>query len=86
MEQSLEIFDRLVRELLADEAENPVAEYIPSAELFDRLDLKLQKEGISAAELEASLKDLIFTTPRTCLLYTAPSPRDKRQTRMPSSA
>ena len=65
MEQSLEIFDRLVRELLADEAQNPVAEYIPSAKLFDRLDLKLQKEGISAAELEASLKDLIFTTPRT---------------------
>ena len=65
MEQSLEIFDRLVRELLADEAQNPVAEYIPSAKLYDRLDLKLQKDGISAAELEASLKDLIFTTPRT---------------------
>ena len=65
MEQSLKIFDRLVRELLADEAQNPVAEYIPSAKLFDRLDLKLQKDGISTAELEASLKDLIFTTPRT---------------------
>lgn len=65
MEQSLEIFDRLVRELLADEVQNPVAEYIPSAGLYDRLDLKLQKDGISAAELEASLKDLIFTTPRT---------------------
>ena len=65
MEKSLEIFDRLVRELLADEAQNPVAEYIPSANLYARLDLKLQKDGISAAELEASLKDLIFTTPRT---------------------
>ena len=65
MEQCLEIFDRLVRELLADEAQNPVAEYIPSAKLFDRLDLKLQKDGISADELEAALKDLIFTTPRT---------------------
>lgn len=65
MERSLEIFDRLVRGLLADEAQNPVAEYIPSANLYDRLDLKLQKDGISAAELEASLKDLIFTTPRT---------------------
>ncbi len=65
MEQSLKIFDRLVRELLADEAQNPVAEYIPSAKLFDRLDLKLQKDGISTAELETSLKDLIFTTPRT---------------------
>ena len=25
-------------------------------------------------------------TPATCLLYTSPSPRDKRQSRMPSSA
>ena len=25
-------------------------------------------------------------TPRDCLLYTSPSPRDKRQSRMPSSA
>ena len=65
MQQTLEIFDRLVRELLADEAQKPVAEYIPSASLYERLDLKLQKDGISAVELEASLKDLIFTTPRT---------------------
>ena len=26
------------------------------------------------------------TLPETCLLYTSPSPRDKRQSRMPSSA
>ena len=26
------------------------------------------------------------TQPNTCLLYTSPSPRDKRQSRMPSSA
>ncbi|PCI64788.1 MAG: cysteine synthase [Kordiimonadales bacterium] len=65
MERSLEIFNRLVRELLADEAQNPVAEYIPSRHLYQRLDLKLQKDGISALELEKSLKDLVFTTPRT---------------------
>ena len=65
MEQSLEIFNRLVSELLADEKDKPVAEHIPSAALYDRLDLKLQAEGISAAELEKSLKDLVFTTPRT---------------------
>lgn len=65
MEQALEIFDRLVRELLADEAQNPVSEHIPSATVYDRLDLKLQKDGINAAELEASLKDLVFTSPRT---------------------
>ena len=27
-----------------------------------------------------------FEEDRTCLLYTSPSPRDKRQSRMPSSA
>ena len=27
-----------------------------------------------------------FTVPGICLLYTSPSPRDKRQSRMPSSA
>ena len=27
-----------------------------------------------------------FQLPHTCLLYTSPSPRDKRQSRMPSSA
>jgi glutamate/tyrosine decarboxylase-like PLP-dependent enzyme len=65
MEQSLEIFNRLVTDLLADEAENPVAEYVPSATLYERLDLKLQNEGLSATELESALKDLVFTTPRT---------------------
>ena len=31
-------------------------------------------------------QDLICTSSCTCLLYTSPSPRDKRQSRMPSSA
>ena len=29
---------------------------------------------------------LMVNDPRFCLLYTSPSPRDKRQSRMPSSA
>ena len=37
-------------------------------------------EDISATILVAE------TVPYTCLLYTSPSPRDKRQSRMPSSA
>jgi sulfinoalanine decarboxylase/sulfinoalanine decarboxylase/aspartate 1-decarboxylase len=65
MQQSLEVFNRLVNELLADEAKNPVAEYIPSSEVYERLDLKLQHDGISASQLEKSLKDLVFATPRT---------------------
>ena len=65
MEQSLDIFNRLVRDLLADETQNPMAEHIPPAELYERIDLKLQKDGLSAPELEASLKALVFASPRT---------------------
>ena len=65
MKQSLDIFNRIVSELLADEAENPVAEHIPSEDLYERLDLKLREEGMDAAELEVALKDLVFTSPRT---------------------
>ena len=42
-----------------------MAEHIPPAELYERIDLKLQKDGLSAPELEASLKALVFASPRT---------------------
>ena len=45
--------------------------------------------GVSAgAFIAASLANGISTSElcRICLLYTSPSPRDKRQSRMPSSA
>ena len=32
------------------------------------------------------LKSILEREPENCLLYTSPSPRDKRQSRMPSSA
>ena len=42
------------------------------------------------AEIEARFQEVILkegqTFTCTCLLYTSPSPRDKRQSRMPSSA
>ena len=31
-------------------------------------------------------EEILETTPKTCLLYTSPSPRDMRRSRMPSSA
>ena len=33
-----------------------------------------------------TFKNMILESDRACLLYTSPSPRDKRQSRMPSSA
>ena len=39
-----------------------------------------------AKHAEDHLKIAIDLDPKDCLLYTSPSPRDKRQSRMPSSA
>ena len=38
------------------------------------------------AGLEIDYKQVQKQLDRSCLLYTSPSPRDKRQSRMPSSA
>ena len=37
-------------------------------------------------KIDSNLKFYLLTSPLACLLYTSPSPRDKRQSRMPSSA
>ena len=42
-----------------------------------RLNLHIRRDGTVAVSIPWSY---------TCLLYTSPSPRDKRQSRMPSSA
>ena len=44
----------------------------------------LSNSGTEA--VEAALKIARWSTGRTCLLYTSPSPRDQRGSRMPSSA
>ena len=36
--------------------------------------------------MPSSANFLIFELPKTCLLYTSPSPRDRTRSRMPSSA
>ena len=53
----------------------------------------LSKKGLSPWRLNANIATPDHNVPtergesfKTCLLYTSPSPRDKRQSRMPSSA
>ena len=52
MKNALDIFQRITSELLEDEQKNPVAEYIPTSELFTRLNLDLHDDPISDEELE----------------------------------
>ena len=50
---------------------------------FGSYGMKAMEPGwITARQIEATR----ISISRSCLLYTSPSPRDKRQSRMPSSA
>ena len=47
---------------------------------------KIQPQGAKNEALQILCAVLLTPEKVTCLLYTSPSPRDKRQSRMPSSA
>lgn len=65
MKNVLDLFQRITKELLLDEKENPVAKHIPSAELYETLDLSLQENPLSEADFEKVVRDLVFSSPRT---------------------
>ncbi|MBX2827398.1 MAG: aminotransferase class V-fold PLP-dependent enzyme [Flavobacteriaceae bacterium] len=65
MKKSLELFQKIVHNLLEDEKKNPVAEFVPADALFERMDLALEEHPISEEDLATLLQDLVFKTPRT---------------------
>ena len=58
-----------------------VAVVLPMTELSVAIYLGIVQAGCIVVSIADS-----FAPPQICLLYTSPSPRDKRQSRMPSSA
>ena len=68
---------------ISPKADPPVAK-IEDYNKFLYLKKKKEKE-IKTKTVKTVIKEIRFG-PNTCLLYTSPSPRDKRQSRMPSSA
>ena len=48
--------------------------------------IAMSNEGYNVVCADIDLKQAKDTLDFICLLYTSPSPRDKRQSRMPSSA
>ena len=58
-----------------------------AAYLFYLLDFKHYHQYLKAAVLQGeALEDSLLPYVKGCLLYTSPSPRDQRGSRMPSSA
>lgn len=65
MEKTLADFIAIATALLEDEKDNPVVEYIPSNELFDRVDLSLNEQPIDEDTLLSKLKELVMLSTRT---------------------
>ena len=74
---------------LANQALGIDAENLLGLNLRSQALLKLNRKEESSRTIEGALKEdpnNPYTHTNYCLLYTSPSPRDKRQSRMPSSA
>ena len=56
--------------------------------IYSRLSKELVESMFEAGEIDPNLDGRFYFSSEDyyCLLYTSPSPRDKRQSRMPSSA
>lgn len=65
MQNELNQFVRIANRLLEAEAARGVVKPIAADQLWDRLELKLQQEGLDDADFEALLTDVVLSTPRT---------------------
>ena len=75
---------------LASNLVKEAAAHADSAAAADKAlrEIDHEKTTFTRREIESKRHDLVIIEDRVydCLLYTSPSPRDKRQSRMPSSA
>ena len=57
-------------------------------DLDSTIDEGKNRQNLLVRQVDSLTDDMAITVKnvRNCLLYTSPSPRDKRQSRMPSSA
>ena len=65
MQNTLKKFLRLTEKLLRDESQKPVADFIPSEDLFSTLDLNLSEDPMDEQEFDLALENLMLKTPRT---------------------
>ena len=78
-----------VQDIVSSQLPNFILDESPKTVDFLKQYYISQENQGGPIDLSANLDqylDLNNLTPEVCLLYTSPSPRDKRQSRMPSSA
>ena len=65
MQNDIALFSELCDALFEAEKNQPVAKPIPTSELYERLDLSLNSNGIIDEDLKNILKDIVQSTPKT---------------------
>ena len=75
-----------LRKVLVTGANKGIGKRIATRILTDIDDSFVYLGARDASRGAAAVADILAAHPEACLLYTSPSPRDKRQSRMPSSA
>ena len=63
--QDLDQFRQIVEQLLQKEQAEPIVEPIPADELWNRLDISLEKEPLADELFYKALEELVYHTPRT---------------------
>lgn len=65
MQKEITVFNELVKKMLEEELEHPVAEHIPTSELYEKLDLSLGDYPIDEGQFKEALQELLLATPKT---------------------
>ncbi|WP_299106579.1 pyridoxal-dependent decarboxylase [uncultured Winogradskyella sp.] len=65
MQNDITLFSELCDTLFEAETNQPVANPIPTSELYQQLDLSLNSNGVIDEDLKTILKDIIKSTPKT---------------------
>lgn len=65
MQKALNLFQRIASDLLKDEENKAVSDYIPVEKLYEQIDLVLRENPIDEQEFESVLREVVFASPRT---------------------
>lgn len=65
MKTDLELFSSIVAELLKDEKEHPVSQYMKADDMFQTVDLRLNDGPMDAEAFKTSITELVKHTPKT---------------------
>lgn len=65
MKKELELFQKITKELLDKEIDEPVVKPLHANTLWEKVNISLNENSISEEEFEKTIRDIVLSTPRT---------------------